>query len=168
MKTPGIITRYDDTYLEIIPEYEEYCDMICKKVRNLCVNKGLLHVAYDHVTYLYCDGKMECKFVAHTWDNVDSCEISFKPSTWNKLPKGYHYLVFRERGWNLVFRYKNCADTPMLLEHVPGDWLEKFNKRYEKAMKKKRFHNKPRRNSYEFGTMTIRWIFNTNDDEETY
>lgn len=165
MKKPGIVTRFDDVLFELTEEYKGYCEEICDYVRQLCVRKGQMRVAFDRVTYLFCDGMIECKFAVDVWENIDAYEISFRPLYWNKLPKGYHYLMFRKRGWNVVFRYKNCGDTPMLLEHIPGEWTEKLKKRYLRAMKKKNYRNKFRRQIDMTGTMIIQWTPQTEEDE---
>ena len=128
MKIPNTVVMFKSEKIKDAAELE-YCSYVNNLIRKIAMTKGKASVSpnFAGTSYIYRSEKFICTYKDSDYGN-DNYHFEINKDLWNDIPTDVNPVTVCDEGFNLVYSFQDSADRQILMQHIPGTWIEVLNK----------------------------------------
>lgn len=123
MKKPKTVSMFNVMYVTDEEELK-YCHFLNDIIRYLSIKKGESSVSpkFSGTNYVYTGNGLRCTYNDSDYGN-DRYHLEISADIWNDVPDDINYETVFDEGYNLVYSFQDSPDRQVLLQHIPGTWI---------------------------------------------
>ena len=124
MKVPSTVSMFHTKRIDTTDELK-YCAYINDLIKKVATEKGdaLKSPSFFGVSYVYHNDRVKCTYQDSDFGN-DHFHFEISKYLWNDIPTGIDPATVCDEGFNLVYSFQDSPDRKILMQHIPGEWIE--------------------------------------------